>query len=83
MRSDSPAWVTASSRRSDRARDGGRVADSGRPAIEGPDGQVVERRITTSGFPYAIRYRTIDEAIVVMAIYHQRRRPDFGTERSP
>ena len=56
---------------------------SGTRVIEGGDGEVVERRITTSGFPYAVRYRTIDEAIVVMAVYHQRRHPDFGAERSP
>ena len=51
--------------------------------IEGPNGEVVERRVATSGFPYALRYRTIDETIVVMAVYHQRRHPDFGAERSP
>jgi plasmid stabilization system protein ParE len=60
-----------------------RWPSSGTPVIEDHDGEVVERRITTSGFPYAVRYRTIDEAIVVMAVYHQRRRPDFGAERSP
>jgi plasmid stabilization system protein ParE len=60
-----------------------RWPSSGTPVIEGHDGEVVERRITTSGFPYAVRYRTIDEAIVVMAVYHQRRHPDFGAERSP
>ena len=57
--------------------------NSGAPVIEGPNGEVVERRISTSGFPYALRYRTIDETIVVTAVYHQRRPPDFGAERSP
>jgi toxin ParE1/3/4 len=60
-----------------------RWPSSGTPVIEGPDGEVVERRITTSGFPYLLRYRMIDETIVVMAVYHQRRHPDFGAERSP
>ena len=48
---------------------------SGTPVNEGPGRPVVERRVGTSGFPYLIRYRMIDEAIVVMAVYHQRRRP--------
>lgn len=44
---------------------------------------LVERRITMSGFPYAIRYRVIDEVVVVMSVYHQRRHPDFGNDRPP
>jgi toxin ParE1/3/4 len=54
---------------------------SGTPAIEDARGEVVERRITTSGFPYVIRYRLIDEVAVVVAVYHQHRHPDFGTDR--
>lgn len=57
--------------------------NSGTPATDDPDGEIVERRTTTSGFPYALRYRTIDEMIVVMVIYHQRRHPDIGPDRSP
>ncbi|MBK7020126.1 MAG: type II toxin-antitoxin system RelE/ParE family toxin [Candidatus Microthrix sp.] len=57
--------------------------NSGTSAIEDPDGGIVERRVATWTFPYAIRYRTIGESIVVMAIYHQRRHPDFGTDRTP
>jgi toxin ParE1/3/4 len=56
--------------------------DSGTPTTEDPDIEIVERRVTTSGFPYAIRYRTIDEVVVVIAVYHQRRRPDFGSGRA-
>ena len=41
----------------------------------------MERRITTSGFPYVLRYRTIDETIVVTAVYHRRRHSDFGVQR--
>jgi toxin ParE1/3/4 len=52
------------------------------PAIHDEDGNVVERRIATVGFPYAERYRLVDGRLVVMAVYHQRRRPDFGADRS-
>ncbi len=57
--------------------------DSGTPTLKGASREIVERRMTTSGFPYAIRYRVIDGVVVVMAVYHQRRHPDFGSSRSP
>jgi plasmid stabilization system protein ParE len=60
------------------------VADwpsSGSPSIE-LDGHVTERRVATSGFPYLIRYRALDDMILVTAIYHQRRHPDFGSDRA-
>jgi plasmid stabilization system protein ParE len=59
-----------------------RWPDAGNPALV-TDGVVVERRIAPDGFPYAIRYRTIDDRLVVMAIYHQRRHPTFGSSRTP
>ena len=54
---------------------------SGSPAVE-EAGEVVERRAGTAGFPYLVRYRIIDDTILVTAVYHQRRHPDFGSERS-
>ena len=53
---------------------------SGSPTIE-VDGEVIERRVSTTGFPYLARYRIIDDTILVMAFYHQRRHPDFGADR--
>lgn len=55
---------------------------SGTPTTEDASGNVIERRVITQGFPYIIRYRTIDEVIVVMAVYHHHRHPNFGTERT-
>lgn len=55
--------------------------NSGSPTIEF-DGEVTERRIGTNGFPYQARYRVIDGTILVTAVYHQRRHPDFGSDRS-
>lgn len=45
------------------------------------EGEVAERRIGTKGFPYVVRYRVVDNAVVVSAVYHQRRHPDFGSDR--
>lgn len=52
------------------------------PMSEYASSSITERKVTTKGFPYVIRYRVIDEFVVVMAVYHQRRRPDFGSDRS-
>lgn len=54
----------------------------GTPTIRNADDDISERRMTTMGFPYAVRYRVADEQLVVMAVYHQRRRPDHGVDRS-
>ena len=60
-----------------------RWPNAGTPAIHDDKGDVLERRVTTDGFPYAVRYRTTDGQLVVLAVYHQRRRPDFGANRIP
>lgn len=62
-----------------------RWPNSGTPAIHDDAGDVVvvERKVATIGFPYALRYRATAEQLVVMAVYHQRRRPDFGVDRLP
>jgi hypothetical protein len=31
--------------------------------------------------PYTVRYRLIDDRLVVMAVLHQQRHPDFGLDR--
>lgn len=54
----------------------------GSPTVHDAAGAVVERRVATAGFPYAVRYRSIHGVIVVMAVYHQHRQPDFGSDRS-
>ena len=58
-----------------------RWPNAGTPAIHDDNGDVVERRVATAGFPYVVRYRVTDGQLVVMAVYHQRRRPDFGADR--
>ncbi len=71
--------VDAVSRAIERAA---RWPDAGNPTLV-TDGIVIERRIAPNGFPSAIRYRTIHDQLVVMAIYHQRRHPTFGSTRTP
>ena len=60
-----------------------RWPNSGTPAIHDGDGGVLERKVATAGFPYAIRYRVTEGLLVVMAVYHQHRRPEFGADRVP
>ena len=60
-----------------------RVAEwpsSGSPTIAA-EGAVIERRVGTRGFPYLARYRVVNGTILVTAVYHQRRHPDFGSDR--
>jgi plasmid stabilization system protein ParE len=52
------------------------------PAARNPEGDVVERIVPTPGFPFTIRYRVRDGHLLVVAIYHQHRQPDFGSRRS-
>ena len=59
-----------------------RWPNAGSPTVVDDSGGVVERRIATPGFPYAARYNITNAELVVVAIYHQRRRPDFATERT-
>ena len=60
-----------------------RWPNAGTPVIQNANGDVLERRITTAGFSYAVRYRVKDEQLVVMAVYYQRRHPGFAAERTP
>ncbi len=56
---------------------------AGTPTLRNTNDVVVERKIAIHRFPYAIRYRVIDNTLVVMAVTHQHRRPEFGMDREP
>jgi plasmid stabilization system protein ParE len=47
------------------------------------DDEIIERKLPANGFPYAVRYRILDDRLIVMAVLHQHRHPDFGTDRQP
>jgi plasmid stabilization system protein ParE len=55
--------------------------NSGSPTIK-VNGEVAERRVGTTGFPYLVRYRIVDDTILVTAIYHHRRHPGYGSDRA-
>jgi len=57
--------------------------NTGAPVVYDVKDGVVERKAATSGFPYSVRYRVTDEAVVVIAVHHQRRHPDAGADRQP
>ena len=38
----------------------------------------VSRRVLVSGFPYHVVYRLADDAIVILAIAHMKRRPGYS-----
>lgn len=59
-----------------------RWPDAGSPTRVDESGQVIERRVATSGFPFAIEYRLMDRTILVLAVHHQRRRPSYWAERT-
>jgi plasmid stabilization system protein ParE len=40
------------------------------------------RRVLVARFPYAIVYRHDQDAVLVLAVAHQRRRPDYWRQRS-
>ncbi len=60
-----------------------RRPNAGTPVLANDVGLIIERKVAPNGFPSAIRYRLTTELLIVMAVHHQHRRPDFGTDRIP
>jgi plasmid stabilization system protein ParE len=57
--------------------------NAGTPVLRDDDDEIIERKLAAHGFPYAVRYRILDGRLIVMAVYHEHRHPDFGTDREP
>jgi len=55
----------------------------GTPVLRDDLDEVIERKRPANGFPYAVRYRIFDDRLLVMAVSHQHRHPDFGSDREP
>jgi toxin ParE1/3/4 len=55
---------------------------TGTPVVVDEQGSVRIRKMPLGGFPWALAYGITDETIVVLAAFHQRRRPDYWLERS-
>lgn len=60
-----------------------RWPNAGRPVLRDDDDELVERKLPANGFPDAVRYRILDDRLIVIAVLHQHRHPDFGTDRQP
>lgn len=60
-----------------------RWPNAGKPVLRDDRDEVIERKVPANGFPYAVRYRISGDRLLVMAVLHQSRHPDFGTDRQP
>lgn len=60
-----------------------RWPNSGSPTVRDEDDEIIERRLATPGFPYAVRYRVTEGTLLVMAVAHQHRRLHFAADRQP
>lgn len=59
------------------------MAERRHPRSSDHHDEIIERKLPAHGFPYAVRYRILDDRLLVMAVYHQHRHPDFSTDREP
>jgi len=55
---------------------------TGTPVVVDQQGSARVRKMPLGGFPWALAYEITEESIVVLAAFHQRRRPDYWLERS-
>ncbi len=60
-----------------------RWPNAGRPVLRDDHDEIIERKVPANDFPYAVRYRILDDRLLVMAVLHQSRHPNFGADRQP
>jgi plasmid stabilization system protein ParE len=60
-----------------------RWPNAGTPVLRDGDDEIIERKVPTRGFPFAVRYRIAGDRVLVMAVLHQHRRPELGDDRRP
>lgn len=58
-----------------------RWPNAGTPSRTDPSGGVLERRVAMPGFPYVVVYRASDVGLEVLAVHHDRRRPEYWADR--
>jgi toxin ParE1/3/4 len=54
----------------------------GTPVGADQPGSVSLRAMSLGGFPWTLAYEVVGESIVVLAVFHQRRLPNYWLERS-
>jgi plasmid stabilization system protein ParE len=60
-----------------------RWPNAGRPVLRDDNGEIIERKVPAKDFPHAVRYRILGDRLLVMAVLHQSRHPNFGADRQP
>ena len=60
-----------------------RWPNTGEPVLRDDNDEIIERKVPADGFPYAVRYRILGDRLLVMAVLHQSRHPNFGDDRQP
>jgi len=60
-----------------------RWPNAGRPVLRDDNNEIIERNVPANDFPYAVRYRILGDRLLVMAVLHQSRHPNFGADRQP
>ncbi len=54
---------------------------AGTPVVVDDDGAVVNRKARIGGFPWVVGYEVAVDMVIVLAVFHQHRRPDYWTTR--
>lgn len=54
---------------------------AGTPVAFDDDGAIVNRKTRIGGFPWAVGYEVADDIVIVLAVFHQHRHPDYWTTR--
>ena len=54
---------------------------AGTPVVVDDDGAVINRKTPIGGFPWAVGYEVAGDTVIVLAVFHQHRRPDYWTTR--
>ena len=55
--------------------------NAGTPVVVDDDGAVANRKTPIGGFPWAVGYEVAGDIVIVLAVFHQHRRPDYWTTR--
>jgi plasmid stabilization system protein ParE len=54
----------------------------GSPVGDDQQGSVRLRTMSLGGFPWTLAYEVLGDSIVILAVFHQRRLPNYWLERS-
>lgn len=58
-----------------------RWPDAGTPTRRKNSGEPLERKVALPGFPYVVVYRVASEALEILSVHHERRRPFHWADR--